>query len=393
LHIAMISQGDGRERSTWSGTPRNISSALRDLGHQIRHVDATPSSILRHADLARYQARRFAGFLRTRGDLGTPLVGSLLTEERSDYAWSLPRRRHSGETALRALKQSPPPDAVLHMSPMALPLPELITVPQYAYVDSTFDSLLKHCEHPFRFPPGFTVEVMAAERQGLGQCAAVFTASAYIRDHLINSGTLPGSRVDHVGVGLGRVRAFDGLKDFSRPKLLFVARHSFHRKGGDLAVAAFRRLREQIPGAELTLVVGEDVRRRLVDEPGITTYGNAIQTSLLQSLFEKANALLMPALNEPLGLVYYEALACGAPVIGLHRNVIPELAARGAAISVEAHEAETLAERIIEIYGDPKLAAALGHSARRFANSQVSWTSVAERIEARLLERSPAVDP
>jgi glycosyltransferase involved in cell wall biosynthesis len=276
---------------------------------------------------------------------------------------------------------------------MALPLPEPLTVPQYAYVDSTFDSLLKHSEHPFRFPTGFTEEVMTAESRGLSQCAAVFTASAYVRDHLINSGTLPERRVDYVGVGLGRVRPFNGAKDFSRPKMLFVARHSFRRKGGDLAIAAFRRIRERIPGAELTLVVGEDVRRRLIDEPGIRTYGNGIEASLLQSLFEQANALLMPALNEPLGLVYFEALACGVPVIGLHRNVIPELAAQGAAISVDRQEAGTLAEIVIQTYRDPEMAAELSHSARRYAESQVNWTLVAQRIEARLLERSLSVDP
>jgi glycosyltransferase involved in cell wall biosynthesis len=49
----------------------------------------------------------------------------------------------------------------------------------------------------------------------------------------------------------------------------------------------------------------------------------------LQELFNRSSLFVLPALNEPWGMVYLEAMACRTPVLGLKRGSLPELTRDG----------------------------------------------------------------
>jgi glycosyltransferase involved in cell wall biosynthesis len=99
----------------------------------------------------------------------------------------------------------------------------------------------------------------------------------------------------------------------SQPRYLFVGRF-IERKGIDVLLAAFRR----VGGGELWLAGDGPLRSVLEGEakgdPRIRFLGYADELSL-PDLYRQADALVVPSLFEPWGLVVHEGLAYGLPVI------------------------------------------------------------------------------
>ena len=89
----------------------------------------------------------------------------------------------------------------------------------------------------------------------------------------------------------------------------------------------------------------------------------------------------MPALHEPWGLVYLEALVCRTPILGLARNAFPELAGGGRFGYVVADEtAEAVARAIVEACADPAELARRGTAGQAHTLSTFTWGQTARRI-------------
>ena len=90
------------------------------------------------------------------------------------------------------------------------------------------------------------------------KASAIFTMGKWLRDYLVSKGYK--GKVFHVGGGAGFLpRDFDPTLRTGN-KLLFVGR-DFHRKGGDLVVAAFRLLKRNFTSLELYIAGGIDQRQ------------------------------------------------------------------------------------------------------------------------------------
>lgn len=74
----------------------------------------------------------------------------------------------------------------------------------------------------------------------------------------------------------------------------------------------------------------------------------------LVMLYNTADALIMPSLDEGFGLPILEAMTCGCPVISSKGGSLPEVAG-DAAIYIDAYSTENIAERIKEVWNDDEL--------------------------------------
>jgi glycosyltransferase involved in cell wall biosynthesis len=105
----------------------------------------------------------------------------------------------------------------------------------------------------------------------------------------------------------------DGDRPDGRTRYLFVGR-LIERKGLDVLLDAFARVR----GGELH-IVGDGPLRPLAEaaaarDPRISMVGHLSGDPLVQA-YREADALVVPSLYEPWGLVVHEGLAHGLPVI------------------------------------------------------------------------------
>lgn len=184
---------------------------------------------------------------------------------------------------------------------------------------------------------------------------------------------------------VARVRARYGLAE---RYLLFVGTLQ-PRKNLDRVVEAFSRLRSQ-PGADgVQLVLAgkrgwlydqlfEQVRR--LDMADRVVFPGYVPDEDLPALLSGARGVVYPSLYEGFGLPVLEAGGCGVPVITSNTSSLPEVAG-DAALLVDPHDVDAIADAMMRLLTDEALAAEL---ARRGIENvkRFSWDKCARETLA-----------
>lgn len=210
---------------------------------------------------------------------------------------------------------------------------------------------------------------------------------------------------DHAAAGLGlRASAFEvipngvdvarfagavplsELIDDGRPLVLFTGRFE-RRKGPDLAVRAYLRLRAEVPGARLCMV-GDGPERRACERmvpPRVrpdVIFAGRVSDEDLPRYHASADVFVSPATSgESFGMVLLEAMASGTPVVASdlpgHRAVVTD-GKQGRLVPVG--DSTALAERLATLLTAPRLREAQAREGRRTAEEH-DWSVVAARVE------------
>jgi glycosyltransferase involved in cell wall biosynthesis len=207
----------------------------------------------------------------------------------------------------------------------------------------------------------------------------VFAKTDFLRDALIDDYGCEPERVIRVGSGSNiMVHALDG-KRYDRQVALFVG-IDFERKGGPVLLRSWRTVRERLPDAELW-VVGPKRRPAAADQPGVRWHGFVSDRRRLAELYGQATVFVLPSLFEPWGGVLMEARGHGLPCIGTDRGGFRESIEDGVnGILVPAGEAESLAEALVDLLGDPDRAARMGRHGHAEVLTEHTWERVADRM-------------
>lgn len=140
----------------------------------------------------------------------------------------------------------------------------------------------------------------------------VLTVSRSSREALERYGL---GRVAVVPAGVGvEPLAVPAVKE-SRPTIVFVGRLSGSKRV-DHALAAFARVRRELPDAQMWVVGSgpHEPRLRRAAGPGVTFHGHVGAEHKLE-LMSRAHALVMTSVREGWGLVVDEAAAVGTPTV------------------------------------------------------------------------------
>ena len=110
------------------------------------------------------------------------------------------------------------------------------------------------------------------------------------------------------------------------------------------------------------------------------------------ALYAGADAFVLPALREPYGTVWGEAMASGLPVVGWRAGNLPYLADDGReGLLAPPGDVEALARALATLAADEALRRRLGEAARHRASSRPTWAESAaaffEAIKTGLSER------
>ncbi|MEX1091752.1 MAG: glycosyltransferase [Acidimicrobiia bacterium] len=175
------------------------------------------------------------------------------------------------------------------------------------------------------------------------------------------------------------------------PTVLFVGRIQA-LKGPDVALEAFARVSENIPGIRLVMVgapSGPDGRRdfaalqKLVKERDLVnmvTFAEPVPHSQMADVYRASDVVLVPSRSESFGLVAAEAQASGVPVIAANTGGLAHVVPEGSGgITVEGWDPDDWAAAITRILGDAQLSKALSTSGPLHAES-FSWERAVERI-------------
>jgi len=205
---------------------------------------------------------------------------------------------------------------------------------------------------------------VARQLDAYQRARACCTTSHWAASSIISDYGIPADKVHVVGVG----RNFEPIgvraeRDWSQPRFLFVGL-DWERKNGPRVLAAFSRLRADVPNAALDVVGAHPpLRADGVVGHGVLRLDDDSDRRQLGQLFARATCLVMPSLHEPSAQAYVEASAWGIPSIVTSKGGSPELVDDGGII-VDPLDDEGLLEAMRALC-DPATAARLGGLAQR----------------------------
>jgi glycosyltransferase involved in cell wall biosynthesis len=353
--------GNPRELRTWSGAPANVASALERRGVTVKEI----------APRVGTAAKAGVALADMLGGRGRPVSGEQVLRS------ATMRRRLAARVAREAGRLAV--DTVLHTGTLDL-LPSNDRLRHYLYCDHTWALARRHHVHASRYTERALRAFEETERRSLDGVAHVFTFGEYVRDNLIAHYGLSPDSVTAVGSGMGAIQPCHDAKDYSRPRLLFVAKHLFQAKGGSLLVEAFRIAQRRRRDLQLT-IVGDPRSRAFVPDIAGLSFRAHLPWEELQRLYRESTLLVQPMLNDPWGQVYLEAMVSRTPVMGLARNGLPELVDRGRhGFLVDRVDPEALAGAMLCALSDPHRLERMAEQAQAYVLATHSWDRVAERI-------------
>lgn len=156
-------------------------------------------------------------------------------------------------------------------------------------------------------------------------------------------------------------------------------------------VEAFARLRQRTAGRPIRLIlVGKPAGRYwelslrpLIQRLNLTdaiVLANYVDESMLRALYRCAVALILPSFAEGFGLPVLEAMACGTAVVVSRTAALCEVAGE-AALRVDPHDPEDLAQAMGRILAEPGLRQRLVSSGRSQASSFSSERTARQTLD------------
>ena len=258
----------------------------------------------------------------------------------------------------------------------------IVAKPIFVYIDHDLPSLvqLDPRMQGTSLESGYVRRRIKHEAEVLASCAGVFTFSEWCRARVIADYGLPPEHVVAVGAGsnidedllLQREPAYDAQH-------AVMLGFDFERKGGPEVLAAFEKLRRELPNARLTIIGGLTPGE---SRPGVTVTGpltGAESRRKIAEIFASASLYVMPSRFEPFGLAFLEAMAAGLACIGADVCAMPEIIGEAGAI-VPPRDVASLASVMLRFLSDQEACRQRGRAARERYRRFYGWHSVAARM-------------
>jgi glycosyltransferase involved in cell wall biosynthesis len=205
---------------------------------------------------------------------------------------------------------------------------------------------------------------VARQRDAYERARACCVTTHWAADSIVSDYGIPAEKVHVVGIGRNIEPGGAAVeRDWSLPRFLFVGAE-WERKNGPRVLAAFARLRADVPDARLDVVGAHPpLQADGVVAHGLLRLDEEADRSRLAELFASATCFVMPSLHEPSAQAYVEASAYGVPSIATSNGGSAELV-RDGGIIVDPLDDDGLLETMRALC-DPATAARLGRLAQR----------------------------
>lgn len=155
---------------------------------------------------------------------------------------------------------------------------------------------------------------------------------------------------------------------------IFYAGRLGYEKNVDVAVKAFRLAAEKEHRATLTIAGDGPASKslvNLVEELELkdkVRFLGMVERNKLMNMYREFDVFVTASDMETQGLVVLEAMASGLPVVGVNKYALPDLIKNGrTGYLVPPGDTKRMAEMLVRIISDKKLAGKLGKAARKEA--------------------------
>lgn len=217
--------------------------------------------------------------------------------------------------------------------------------------------------------------------------------SEVIRRRAIEYG-IPSEKISVQYIGIDTQRFSVGPLSIQqrRRRILFVGR-MVEKKGGEYLLAAFAKLKEHVPDAELVMIGDGPERAKLVELAAslnvAAEFPGSLSSTEVKHHIDQARVFCAPSVTakdgdaEGLPIVLLEAQACGVPAITSAGAGGSEALMHGVTgFAFRERDVETLCQQLTQLLLDDDLAASMSLAAPQFVADKFELRSCTRKLEA-----------
>jgi len=241
--------------------------------------------------------------------------------------------------------------------------------------------------------PEIDARAVAKEEQEYAAADIITIPSGFCMQSFIEMG-VPARKLRKIpyGVELGRFRKVaDPPAD--RFEVLFVGQVSF-RKGVPYLLEAFQRLKHPRKRLRVVGAMQNEMKAFLRERrfEGVEWLGPVPQPQLVP-IMSSSHAMALPSIEDGLGLVLGQAMACGCPVICSTNTGGEDLVEDGrAGFVVPIRDPQSITARLEELAQDPSLQNRMGEAARQRVKQIGGWNEYGDNYASLCRELSGRVE-
>lgn len=213
------------------------------------------------------------------------------------------------------------------------------TIPKCLWIDNTFETFINTPYIPIIYNPLYE-QVIRTEAKSMHNCSTIFTASAWLKKHLVTNCNIAENKIKTIerGATFKGFNSRENFNNFYQTKtieichVLFINTH-WMRKGGDKVIETCKALNHMKFPYKLHIIGTKPPEEFLNDKNlNISYYGRLYphiekEGIKMRELFENAHFLFIPTLADGFGIVYAEAASFGLPsiatdIMGIESSVI-----------------------------------------------------------------------
>jgi glycosyltransferase involved in cell wall biosynthesis len=248
-------------------------------------------------------------------------------------------------------------------------------IPHFVYTDHTH---LENRHYTTGTPNLYSPRWIELERQVYQNASITFLRSSNVRRSLLEDYGCPPDQAVLVYAGsnasVGQVKTSN--TDYTKPNILFVGL-DWKRKGGPDLVEAFRRVREKLPEARLTIVGAEPE----LHVPGIEVVGK-VPPEALDPYYQEASVFCLPTYLEPFGIVFIEAMTAHLPIVATRVGAIPDFVEQDRnGTLLEPGDIHGLADALLNLLQHPEMCRSFGEYSFQLTQERYSWQAVGEKFK------------
>ena len=357
MKSCIITVESAREKNTWSGTPKNI-------------IDCFKKKNVKVENLSYYKKIHHYGLGKIK-----KIIDKFFYTYGSGFFDPFPFWYNINANYFEKNMLLFDVDSYMFMGEHCLKNRKKIKGNVYVYLDREITEIIKFDEDKRIFKREFERGYAKNFKRSIMCMDHVFTLNEWSRRKIISKYNFPQDKITNVGFGVN-LKPYQGEKDYTNHKILIVLRKGTeHYKGLDLLLEAFEIARNRI--TDLTLhVVGTDYRK--VD--GVYYYYDNPR-SVTVSLFQECSLYAMPALLEPNGITYLEALANKVPIVGMNRFAYPEFCGYGKyGFIVEEDSPMAVANVLVKAFSDIGMLKLMGINGQKYVIERFTWEKTANKM-------------
>jgi glycosyltransferase involved in cell wall biosynthesis len=224
-------------------------------------------------------------------------------------------------------------------------------------------------------------EAIESQRVIFESCKGVFVASNWTKRSIVADYGISADKIHVIKVGASVALDIDINNKEPNHNILFIGR-DWERKGGNILLDAFKRVRQCLPDAKLTIIgCSPRISGSNVEVLGYLDKKRQEQKHDINNAMMNASVLCVPSRYEPLGICFMEAQFCGVIPVTFSGEGREDAMIDGVTgILLDDRKPDVLADVLIDLLKNPERVRKMSAAGYEYARNNFTWDHVATKV-------------